>query len=310
MKKLAITGLALLCAIAGVFAQEENEGQKKSSKVPSTGNVSLAIRFNPIAAHKANEIVETDPGMFLGNTIMNVEDKSTNPNQMFFLSQDPMVSLQAKYHLSRRMAVRLNVGFSGGNINYREYVKDDAALANDPLSEQVVTDKINCKYTGGAASVGMEFNTDKALRFVGGFNIVYAWGGGKMSYEYGNRLTELNRVPTTMDKVTTINEFVPNSQMSYARPVEQYNIGVNHGVGISGDMGVEWYFIDHVSIGARVSILPVMWAFQPQTYSVYEGYNEITGAVQEYNSLVSEGSNYFLYGTNNISVSFSIGYTF
>lgn len=310
MKKIAITGMAILCAFASAFAQDEAGQTKKSCILPSAGDFTLSLGFNPIAAKKANNIVESDPGMYLGNTIMNVEDKSKNPNQMFFLAQDPMVSLQAKYHLSKRMALRLNVGFTGGTINYREYVKDDKALANDPLSEDVVTDKITCKYTGGAAAVGMEFNTDKALRFVGGFNIVYAWGGGKNEYSYGNMLTDLNRTPTTMGKVSTINEFVPNSQISYARPVKQYNIGVNHGIGISGDMGVEWYFIDHVHIGARVSIIPVMWAFQPQTYTVYEGYNEITGAVQEYNSLVSEGSNYFLYGTNNISLSFSIGYTF
>ena len=49
-------------------------------------------------------------------------------------------------------------------------------------------------------------------------------------------------------------------------------------------------------------------AFQPQTYTVYEGFSTKTGKVEQVNGLVSPGSNALLYGTQNIGCRISLTY--
>ncbi len=309
MRKIAIA-CAFLCLGMGAIAQNSSDnGSQKSFAKPTGGDFSIGIRFNPIAASKASDMVQTAAGDFVGNSIRDLEDKGTHPHQMFFLTQDPMVSIQGKYMLSSKMSLRASVGFGGGVFNYREYVQDDAAKAVNEYSEAVVTDKIRATYTNGGVNLGVEFNTTGRLRFVGGGSLVYAWGGGEIEYEYGNKMTIENQNPTVMDKVT-MDEFDGTASIKSARPLDAYNIGVSHGFGLSLDMGVEWLFVEHVSLGARVSLIPVMFAVQPQTYSVYEGYDSVLNKVVEYNQLVSEGSSYLLYGTQNISLSFSLNYYF
>ncbi len=313
MKKFTIFACAFLFAGMGAFASETETEENSSSstfRAPGAGRFSIGLRFNPIAAAKSSDMVDDAAGDFVGNSIENIEDKAAHPNQMFFLTQDPMVSIQGKYSVSNNMSVRASVGFGGGVLNYREYVTDDAAKAVNSITEKVVTDKARASYTNGGVQAGIEFNTSGRLRFVGGVGLVYAWGGGEINYEYGNQMTIYNRCPTTMEKIEDMNEFVANPQMDYARPVKQYNIGVSHAFGFSLDMGVEWFFVKQASIGARLSIIPVMYAVQPQTYTTYEGYNKYTNSVEEYNHLVSKGSEYLLYGTDNLSLSFSLNYYF
>ncbi|MBR1631808.1 MAG: hypothetical protein IJ680_08120, partial [Paludibacteraceae bacterium] len=240
-------------------------------------------------------------------------DDASTPEEMFFLRQEPMAAIRMKFMTGSHSAFRVSVGFNGGIINYREYVADDAALFFNPLSEDVVTDRIRANYTNGNIALGMEFSCGNRLRFFGGFSLVYAYGGGKMKFSYGNEITDLNPAPTTMKKIDGtggINDFAATVQMDYARPVEQYTSGISHGIGLSGDLGVEFFFIPKVSIDARVSMMPIMLAFQPQTYVVYEGLNKFTNKIEDYNRLVSPGSNYLLYGTENYGISFGINYYF
>ena len=76
------------------------------------------------------------------------------------------------------------------------------------------------------------------------------------------------------------------------------------------NLGVEWFFMKNVSLGATVDITPLMVAFQPQTYTTYEGFDKYHNQVAQYNDLVSPGSCYLLYGTDNIGVNISFHYYF
>jgi hypothetical protein len=98
--------------------------------------------------------------------------------------------------------------------------------------------------------------------------------------------------------------------MDYGRPVKEYNIGMSHGIGIYLNLGLEWFFMKNASLGATVDLTPIMVAFQPQTYTIYEGYDKYNGKVAQYNDLVSPGSTYLLYGTENIGVNISLHYYF
>jgi hypothetical protein len=224
-----------------------------------------------------------------------------------------MVSISYKYQAKEHMAFKASIGFSGGYVNYREYVNDDKAMALNPMSEAQVADAVKLDYKGGGITAGLEFNAGKNLRFVGGFGLMYSFGGGDVKFEYGNQITEANQHPTTMEKIDkNINEFASSgcTWMDYGRPVKQYNVGVSHGIGIYANLGLEWFFMKNASIGATVDLTPIMVAFQPQTYTIYEGYDNYNGKVAQYNDLVSPGSTYLLYGTENIGVNISLHYYF
>ena len=211
------------------------------------------------------------------------------------------------------MAFKASIGFSGGYVNYREYVDDDKALALNPMSEAQVADAVMLDYKGGGITAGLEFNAGKNLRFVGGFGLMYSFGGGDVQFEYGNQMTAANQHPTTMEKIDkNINEFASSgcTWMDYGRPLKQYNVGVSHGIGIYANLGLEWFFMKNASLGATVDLTPIMVAFQPQTYTIYEGFDKYHGEVAQYNDLVSPGSTYVLYGTENIGVNISLHYYF
>ncbi len=306
-----------LCALGmSAFAQADKE---KEAKVytPEVGSFAIGVNFNPVAAAQGGSAASfSTVGQFLYGSdsedgiIKNAEGK---PNQMSILAQQPMVAFSFKYQLKEHTAFKASVGFSGANITYREYVNDDRALALNPMAEDQVADAVNLNYTGGGITAGLEFSAGKNLRFVGGAGLMYSFGGGDVNFKYGNTITALNQHPTTMEKIDkNINEFASSgcTWMDYGRPVKQYNVGISHGLGIYVNLGLEWFFMKNASLGATVDLTPIMVAFQPQTYTIYEGYDNYNGKVAQYNDLVSPGSTYLLYGTENIGVNISLHYYF
>lgn len=314
LKVLAVALVALMSA--GVYAQtNENKLAKEdadgySLKAARAGQVSIGLDFNPVAAANATSASAlAGVGKFMFKDLIGPQEKQ--PKEMFFLAQNPMASIAVKYKISEKIAFKGSIGFSGGVCNYREYVQDDAAVAKNPLSEARVADLISFHYTGGGVTAGVEFTGGKkSLRFIGGLGLKYAWGGGYANVSYGNQITSANQKPSTIAKIDTINTFPGAVQMEYGRPVKQYGVGVSHGIGIYASLGIEWFFIKNVSLGATVDITPLMVAFQPQTYVIYEGYNKYSGQVENYNELVSPGSTYLLYGTDNIGCTLSLNYYF
>lgn len=311
-----LTVAASLLLGMGAYAQNNANSSAKedadgySTKAARAGQVSVGLEFNPVAAAKSTSASAlAGVGKFMFSDLIAKEEGK--PNEMFFLSQNPMASFVLKYKISEVMAFKGSIGFSGGVCNYNEYVQDDAAFAKNPLSEAKVADQISFHFTGGGVSAGLEFTGGKkALRFVGGFGLKYAWGGGYANVSYGNQITAVNPKPSTIAKIDTINQFPGATQMEYGRPVKQYGVGVSHGIGIYASLGIEWFFIKNVSLGATVDITPLMVAFQPQTYVIYEGFNKYSGKVDNYNQLVSPGSTYLLYGTDNLGCSLSLNYYF
>ena len=142
--------------------------------------------------------------------------------------------------------------------------------------------------------------------------------GGGLSFNYGNTMTPENRVPSSMPMTrpatsgtaASFNDFQADLGITYARPTERYNVGYIHGVGINADMGVEWFMSGRLSLAGAMTFTPLMFVFQPQTWSKFEGYSTKTGLVEKYNDLVSPGSHAVLYGTENIGINISLNYYF
>jgi hypothetical protein len=272
--------------------------------------------YNPVTGIRANGMFKA--GDFLGEAI---SSQGANPYQMFFMG-NPLISFVYKYKISDRTAFRASVGFSGANLNYKEYVTDDMTVADADsddiaaLSAQV-EDIVHYKMSGGGVNLGLEFNAGKGnLRFVGGFGLMYSFGGGRMSFTYGNIMDmDDNPAPTSMPIIAAMRDVVdPTDTSMYpngvakaaARPLERYNIGYVHAFGITLDAGLEWFFMSNVSAGATVNFIPLIYAIQPETYSRFEGHSPIEDEILTFDRKVSSGSNYLLYGTENFGMQLSL----
>ena len=300
---IAALSLSFACALAA------QEGQYWS---PKKGDWAIGITFNP-ASMSYQMLAQPKPGTFVGSWIT---ENAANPHQMFMLSQDPIASFRIKYHTSEHWAVRASLGFNGSVINYREYVSDDLAVAANPDSQNKVVDEVRSKLNSGSLFLGTEYKTGaKAVKFVFGFDLFYAIGGGSLNFDYGNRMTDLNHIPSSMPmtsqmKEGSVNDFSAKLGIAYGRPVERYNSGYIHAVGLSLDMGLEVFLAEKISVGLSMNFTPVAFTFQPQTYTTYEGFSANTGKVEQYTGLVSPGSNALLYGTENIGGRLSLNYYF
>lgn len=291
-------GICLCLSLTGLSAQNMSNSQG--------GKFALGLGFNPISGIKAN--ADFKAGDFVGNAIA---AEASVPYQMFILGQQPMVAISSKYQLNEKTALKGSIGFSGAYFNYLEYVIDDAARFQNSLSEAVVTDQITFHLSGGGVSLGLEFgsNAGKRLRITGAASLLYSYGGAVIRFNYGNAMTEINREPSCIKLIAdSLNMYATNGDMAYARPIKRYNVGFEQGLGLMLDCGAEYFITPKLSLGLNATITPIMVAFQPQTYTIYEGFSTLKGEVMEYNKLISPGSTSVLYGTENLGLVVSLHY--
>lgn len=310
MKRIMLV-LGALVVSAGVLMAEQKEW---TNKVPEVGSVSLGFTFN-VASLATQMTAQPKANTFLGEFINGANGLYATPASMYILSQDPVAAIRVKYRLAEHWNIRASIGFNGSHLDYSEYVRDDLAFALDPNSENKVVDHIKADLNSSNFAVGAEFTAGpRNLKFVAGVNLLYAFAGGKMNFTYGNEITSANTVPTTVigkaAAGTKYNDFPGGMGIAWGRPLERKNAGFTHGIGIQADMGIEWFFVEHLSLGAMVTFTPVMFMKQSQTFTTYEGFSTKTNNVEQYNKLVSPGSWACLYGTYNLGLQLSINYYF
>ena len=311
MKKTMIALLAVLMAVPALMAQEKTQ---KEWDEPKVGNVSIGITFNPVSLG-SRLTVQPKAGNSVNET---VSGNMAVDKQLYALSQDPVAAFRLKYRFAEKWNLRVALGFSGSHINYTEYVQDDKAVLENPASTNKVSDVVKSELNSGNLIVGAEFVKGKKLKFTMGFSLLYALGGGKLTFDYGNKLTELNPIPSTLPYTGWIsgstaalnpdNGAAKAQGIAWGRPLKTNYSGIHHGLGAMVDMGIEWFFQDRISLGAAVTFTPIMFTFQPQTYGVMEGYSTLSGKVEQYNLLVSPGGWSCLYGTENIGFQVSLNY--
>ena len=303
--KFAVLGLCIIAITNTTKAQRQNN-------IPEKGSSSIGIVINPISGIRANGMFKA--GDFIGNAI---QAQAASPYQMFILA-DPLISLRYKYKMSNTTSFRGSIGFSGAKFNYKEYIQDDIAALDAAMDGEFtaaqVEDIIHFKMSGGGLNLGLEFGGNAGnFRFTGGFGLVYSFGGGSTSFTYGNQMTSDNLYqPTIMPIIDSLkmSGFYKDINLAGARPVKRYPSGVEHAFGLSLDLGLEWYFAKNISIGATVSLVPFIYAIQPETYIESEGYSPVEDAVMKVKKKISSGSNYLLYGTENIGLQLSFNYYF
>ncbi|MBQ3554876.1 MAG: hypothetical protein IJA09_01515 [Bacteroidales bacterium] len=302
MKRYILTLLAaLFLLVNGVYAQTTSYDSKK-------GDLGISVTFNP-ASLAYSMSCQPAPGDFAGEYI---SDLAGNPKQMFILAQDPLAALRLKYYTTDKSALRFGFGFNGSVVKYREYVQDDLAVALNPESQNKVTDAITSRLNSLSLSVGWEGKVGSPkIKFVYGFDLLYALAGGRMVFDYGNAMTDLNHVPSSMPMTTpkgTLDDFKSKLGIDYARPVERYNSGYIHGLGVQADAGLEFFVAPKIALGVSMTFTPLMVTFQPKTYATYEGFSANTGKVEQVTDVVSPGSCALLYGTQNLGCRIALTY--
>lgn len=310
MKKLFLISAALcICLMAG--AQNPAKG---SAFTPKKGAFSFGVAYNPMS-----EFASYQPEIkgFAGEFIKGLAEY---PHEMYFLGIDPKVNFMFRYHLSDNWAARATIGFSGSKVNYKEYIKDDVAFKLDPKTTNKEVDCVHGSLRGMALSAALEYHKSFGkLAFVGGFGLQFASGGGTITFDYGNKFSEENPAPTTMpysqcnpaDYASNgvLNEYNSDiDKVTYARPLERYNVGDCKALSLLGDMGIEYFFIGQMSITASVTFSPITIYWQPQTYAKFEGWHTTDKEVVEFNALVSPGSSAIFYGTQNFGIRFGFHY--
>lgn len=328
MKKINLILAALVMGTSLSMAASLGESLKENH-VPAVGSVSLGFTFNP-ASLGSQLKVQPKSGEFAKPFLLD----DIKEQQMFMLSQDPVVALRMKYRAKEHLNLRFSVGFSGSHIKYAEYVQDDEAeykiqmaTSGKEHTQNKVADVVRSNMGTGNFAIGLEYTTGKGnLQFTAGFSLLYAIGGGKMTMNYGNEYSEKynNYKPSMIPMLGTpgegLNEKWEDEKakqfITAARPTERYTKGINHGFGPQVDMGLEWHFMEHVSLSASVVFTPVMFVVQPETYATYECVqtktvnNKAVNEIVNYDVLYSPGSWACLYGLNNLGCQLGLNYYF
>ena len=308
MKKIFVIAAAILIC----FAAGAQNLSKSAVFTPKKGDFAFGVTYNPITEFAS---YQPSTGTFAGDYVKGLGDY---PHQLYFLGVEPKISFIGRKHLSDNWSARAAFGISGSKIDYKEYVRDDHAYKkSNGESLNTVEDAVVGELKGWSLGVAAEYNKSFGhLSFIAGFGIQFARGGGSMSFSYGNEFSteDNNNKPTTMDYTAmgekTLNEYAAGKvkNVAFARPIERYNIGMCTAIGLTCDMGLEYFFAGQMSITAAVTFSPVTFFTQPQTYAKFEGYNSSDQEVQKFNLLVSPGSKAILYGTQNVGLRFGFHY--
>lgn len=272
--------LTILTAIALCSLPFTAQAQSEEDYLPKAGDLGLSVSANPIS-----QIISTS-------------------------STQPLVSIAGKYMVSDKSALFLNVGWIYNYNHNNYYANDDAALYLDPFSRAKVIDTREDQITGLNISFGGERRIGKGkVQGVFGGGIMYAFSYYDTRYSYGNAITSINQQPSISDDLYSdiYNPDVPG--VSYQRYLSEFNTTPTHYIGLTGYAGVEWFVAPKVSVGAKL-YLTAAYRFSSGDYYTAEGYNYLTGQVEEWTELLRPSSHGFRFNRDNVGMDISFNFYF
>lgn len=295
MKKiLSIFTLCLL--IANLSPAQE----KTTTYLPEEGDWAIGVDALPILRYAGN--------IFNGNTdnkyIDNISGRPfVNTNKRFTdRGLVPDVSIMGKYMLTDEWGLRGNIGFMFRSIHDNRYVRDDRALALNPLSEDKVIDYAHYKRNGASIMLGAEYRKgQRRVQGVFGMGVLFAFQNDNTSYTYGNELTDINQRPSTsFSEVYDDNGY---------RVIKTNGKGSDFYTGLTGSAGFEWFVAPKISLGAEVN-LSLYYILGNQDFEESEGYNTSSGKIEKKTDLISPRYNEFYFGTENLGGSLYMTFYF
>lgn len=269
--------------------------------LPREGDFGITVSANPFTS-------------FVGNLFNN----STNNNLRSFGGEgyfSPVLSVSGKYLFTDHLALRANVGWSYNSSRTRYYTPDDADLLINPFSQKQVIDEHIVRSVGGSFSVAAEYRIgNRRVQGVVGGGLVYALSMNKERFRYGNGMTEINQNPssTGMAEDGVRYRVDPEDRapaFSSQRYLTSFSSRPTHHLGPYAFVGVEWFICPWISLGGEVNVAAA-WNWTGATYYESEGFNTISGNVENWTQLRSPSSSGFNFGTGNFGANITVSFYF
>ncbi|MGC8802781.1 MAG: hypothetical protein ACP5PS_03280 [Bacteroidales bacterium] len=231
MKKILIILTVFILAIK-VSAQEVTPTSSGSDRLPVAGDIAFGIDALPYLNYLGN---------IFNNTVGNTLALGSN-------------NIYVRYFLADDIAIRAIISVVDNVTKNRTYVRDDAAVFVNPLSQDKVIDvQINHNQNYGLTLGIMKTRGYEKVRGFYGAQLRYAFGRNQVRYEYGNEMTVANPAPSSI-------------WGNVAERTLETDNGINQSIGGGVFLGVEYYFLPKVCIGGEASLmLTYSWGSQGNT---------------------------------------------
>lgn len=306
----------LLASACMMLASTTYVDAKKPEKnyLPEAGDVTIGVNAVPFLN-------------YLGNCFSDAGDNTINTSQIGGIPavpglDNPTMSIFGKYFLTDQTALRLNVGIGINSITQSQYVPDDAAAVNDPLSQDVVEDTYKYRNSGMSVAVGYEWRRgSKRLQGYWGGQAILAYSNSKHFFGYGNAITEVNQNPSVAaigdwdlpsmvpDEITSIPTLSPITDVGGNSRLLMQSDGRSWTYGVGGFVGVEYYIAPKISIGCEMS-LNLLWTTGSKKYQKSERFNPDFNRVEENTRWTGKSDSGFRFGTENIGTSLFVAFSF
>lgn len=311
----------LLASACMMLASTTYVDAKKPEKnyLPEAGDVTIGVNAIPFLN-------------YLGNMFGKIQDNDINPVEIGGVPafnkgvipglDNPTMSIFGKYFLTDKTAIRLNVGIGINSQTQSNYVQDDAAVAENPLSVDLVEDTYKYRNSGMSVAVGYEWRRgSKRLQGFWGGQAILAYSNSKHFFGYGNAITELNQNPTSTNAWAIADILIDeNNVILEPFPNINNNVGGNSRLlmqsdgrswtyGVGGFVGVEYYIAPKISIGCEMS-LNLLWTTGSKKYQKSERFNPDFNRVEENTRWTGKSDSGFRFGTENIGTSLFVAFSF
>lgn len=222
---LIIAGLLILPAMAQDYVQSEEEEapRKTSNYFPERGDMGIGFDATPFLDYAGN--------MFNGTTNNSLNLGDNTLYFRYFLDNSSAV----------RAALRIN---SNKNVN-KQFIDDDAAQMEDPLSEKQLEDHEITTNNQYELKLGYQmFRGENRLRGFYGADVFLRYQKSVTEYEYGNEMTVENPEPSA--------NFVGFNPAQ--RDLERNN-GTEFSFGLGAFCGAEYYLMPKVALGTELGVI-------------------------------------------------------
>ena len=306
-KTILFTGILIACLCSAAVTVSAKDGKEKkdvSEYLPEAGDFAVSVSANPFINFVGN--------MFNNSTTNGMNSFGGDPYYNYSTTT-PAISISGKYMFTDELGLRVNLGWIHNSNTNNYYVQDDAEMTVNPLSEKKLIDTWKEATSGGSFSAAMEYRIGKR-RVQGVFSagLLYAFSYKSDKYSFGNAITEINQNPSiSRELAADSNPEVTNTPDGFSsmRYLKKFNDTPSNYAGLILSAGIEWFVAPKISIGGEVNISAV-WNWTKATYYTAEGFNTLSGAVEEWTELLIPSSHGFSFGTGNIGSNLSVTFYF
>lgn len=278
---------------SGVALRAQEPAKAQKVYLPEAGDIAIGIDVTPVLDFIGNAFNGWGHSKDTKNTIASFG--GTPLLELEGLDM-PTVSILGKYMLTDAIALRGNIGLMVNSDRTKEYVTDDLAALQDPLSSEKLVDERHIRSTGACFSLGGEYRRgSRRVQGIFGASLLFAFQNKDISYTWANDVTEINQFPSYADFGS--DESLVDRQ-GY-RLLKKYNEGTSYYFGLVAHVGIECFIFPKVSIGGEVS-LSAYETFGAKSFVKKEGFNPALNRVEKQTVLLSPGNRDFHLGTENL----------